>query len=111
LPASTEVRLARAIRPFPVPQLLRALVPVHQLASDLAVETARMLDPQPVDVIEWRQALGHLADALDAIEVAAGGAKATCMGLFDSAEKDRERAISAATFMLEGLAGQETPDA
>jgi hypothetical protein len=37
LPASTEVRLARAIRPFPVPRLLRALSRVHELASDLAV--------------------------------------------------------------------------
>jgi hypothetical protein len=103
LPASTEVRLARAIRPFPVPRLLRALSRVHELASDLAVETGRALDPQPVEVIQWRQSLGYVSNALEAMDAAVSEARTVCMSLFDSAERDYDVAIRAALAMLDGL--------
>lgn len=103
MPASTEVRLARAIRPFPTPLLVRVLTRVHELVSDLAVETGRALDPQPVEVVRWRQSLGAIADALDAINGAVGEAQAACALLFDSAEQDYDRAVQAVLAMFDGL--------
>jgi hypothetical protein len=101
VPARVRARGGRAIRPFPMQKLVGDISLVNLRAQTLNEEMLRLAASSPWETIPWQQSLGVLMDVLEGIEEACLQARATCAGLFESAEEDLIAAQRAALVLLE----------
>lgn len=103
MPASTEVRYARLLRPFSTRRLQDALY--HVLADSAAIshELERLLREPPTTPEPWTESLFRLADLLASLVERCEDAMPKVDRLAEDAPGDFRRAVTAMEHMIAGL--------
>jgi hypothetical protein len=107
--ASTEMRHARLLQPFPTKRLADAIYQVTATATGIDQRVTRLLINPHVTVQAWCDELDAVRDELETLAEHCSMAFAKVGVIFDSADADWSRAIDAATAMLRGLAEEQPP--
>lgn len=110
--ASTELRYARLLKPFPTKRLADALYHVNAESAGISQELQRLLQNPPTTPEPWSDALWRLETALHLLIERCDEVLPVIVRMAEDAEPDFRRAVRAMEAILIGLreAPQEPAD-
>ena len=107
-PPSDLLRYARMVKPFPTRRLAEIIYYVEADAGLIHKLTLNAQVEPPTQPQLWRETLDHILDVLSSLSERIKEAEPKLVALYDQADNDYERSITAIVAIMRGLADGET---